>query len=190
LLKGTGKVPHRGGVRLKIGARPYEILKRWVAEGCQDSESSALSILEVSPERQKLAANHPVLQLQVHAHFKDEDVRDTTSLAVFSVNDEDAASVSPGGLVRFKHTAEATVLVRYLDQFASARLTWVKPDAKFTFKAPKPANYIDERVFARQRELQLLPAEVASDEVFLRRGGFDVIGGLPSPGEAPGVFFF
>ena len=107
-----------------------------------------------------------------------------TVLAVFSVNDAEAASVTPDGLVRFKHTAEAAVLVRYLDQFASARLTYVRTDPNFVFKAPQPANYIDQHVFARQRELQLLPAPVASDEVFLRRVYLDVIGALPTPEEA------
>ena len=34
------------------------------------------------------------------------------------------------------------------------------------------------------RELQLLPAPVVSDEVFLRRVYLDVIGALPTPEEA------
>src|SRR5213080_3942587 len=36
LLKGTGSVAHQGGVRLKAGESAYEILKRWVEEGCKD----------------------------------------------------------------------------------------------------------------------------------------------------------
>src|SRR5438876_7820919 len=32
LLKGTGKLPHRGGVRLKAADPAHQILKRWVAE--------------------------------------------------------------------------------------------------------------------------------------------------------------
>ena len=182
LLKGTGRMAHQGGVRLNPNEPAYRLLLRWVAEGCQDAGPSPVAVLEVRPDRRRLT--DPTQQLAVRAHFENGEVRDVTSLAVFSVNDAESASVSAGGLVRFDRTAEATVLVRYLDQFASSRLTFVKSDPKFVFASPKPANYIDEHVFARQRELQLLPAAVAPDEVFLRRVFLDVIGTLPTPEEA------
>jgi hypothetical protein len=43
---------------------------------------------------------------------------------------------------------------------------------------------VDELVFVKQKELQLTPAAVCSDEVFLRRVFLDVIGTLPTPEEA------
>ena len=184
LLKGTGRVLHQGGVVLHFDDPAYRILLRWVAEGCRDGGPATLVRLEVSPDRLRLPADNPTIQLKALAHFQDGEVRDVTELAVFSVNDTEAASVTPNGLVRFNHTAEVSILVRYLDRFATARLTDVRPDPKFVFTAPKPANYIDELVFARQRELQLLPAAVASDEVFLRRLYLDVIGSLPTTDEA------
>ena len=184
LLKGTGRLPHQGGVRLRPGGPAYRILRRWVAEGCRDPGPNPLARLEVSPGRRRLPASDPVQQLTVRAHFKSGTVRDVTALAVFSINDSEAASLSPDGRVRFEQTAEVAVLVRYLDHFASARLSWVRPDPSFAFRAPSPANFIDEHVFARQRELQLLPAPLASDEVFLRRVHLDVIGALPTPEEA------
>jgi hypothetical protein len=184
LLKATGRVPHQGGVLLKKDDPAYQILLRWVAEGCCDAGTAPLERLEVSPERRRLAGDATEQQLTVRAHFKSGEVRDVTRLAVFSLNDAEAASVTPTGLVRFKQTAEVSVLVRYLDRFTSARLTFVRPDSKFVFTAPKSTNYIDDLVFARQRELQLLPAPVASDEVFLRRVYLDVIGALPTADEA------
>jgi hypothetical protein len=184
LRKGSGRLPHQGGVRLRPDDLTYKILLRWVAEGCRDQGARPLARLEVLPSRRRLPAGTLTQQLTVRAHFKSGDVRDVTALAVFSVNDAEAASVNRAGLVRFTRTAEVSVLVRYLDHFASARLTSVRPDAKFVFHAPRPANFIDQHVFARQRELQLLPAPVASDEVFLRRVHLDVIGTLPTPEEA------
>ena len=184
LLKGTGRLPHQGGVVIRANDPAYRILLRWVAEGCRDAGPSPLDKLEVSPERRQLPSDDPVQQLAVRAHFKSGEVRDVTELAVFSINDSEAASVTRGGLVRFKQTAEVSILVRYLNYFTSARLTYVRTDPNFVFSAPKPANYVDEAVFARQRELQLLPAPVASDEVFLRRVYLDVIGALPTPEEA------
>jgi hypothetical protein len=188
LLKGSGRMPHQGGVLMQPGSPIYRILSGWVAEGCRDAGPSPLARLEVSPERLRVptpaVGDAPEQQLTVKAHFKRGEVRDVTPLAVFSTSDLESVSVTPGGLVRFRRCAEVSILVRYLDQFTSARLTWIRPDPKFVFTAPKPANYIDEHVFSRQRELQLLPSAVASDEVFLRRVYLDVIGGLPTPREA------
>ena len=87
-------------------------------------------------------------------------------------------------MVEFTHTAEASILVRYLDRITGVRLTYVRYDPHFTFTAPPVANYIDEHVFAKQRELQLTPAAVASDAVFLRRVHLDLIGTLPTVDEA------
>src|SRR6201987_1101808 len=36
LLKGSGRVPHQGGVRLRPGGEEYRILERWIAAGCRD----------------------------------------------------------------------------------------------------------------------------------------------------------
>src|ERR1700722_421108 len=142
LLKGTGRVPHQGGVVLKPGDPAYRVLLRWVAEGCRDAGPSPLARLEVTPERCRLSGDHPEQQLVVTAHFANGDQRDVTDLAVFTCNEAEAVSVSATGFVRFTQTAEVSVLVRYLDHFASTRLTYVRPDLKFVFSAPKPANYI------------------------------------------------
>ncbi len=184
LLKGTGRLQHQGGVVLKPGTPVYQVLLRWVAEGCRDAGPSPLARLEVSPQRSLLSGDSPTHQLTVRAHFQSGAVRDVTEFAVFSLNNTESASVTANGLVRFQQTADVSVLVRYLDQFATARLTYVRHDPQFVFHAPKPANGIDVHVFARQRALQLLPAPVASDEVFLRRVYLDVIGTLPTPEEA------
>src|SRR5258705_6493624 len=50
LLKGTGRVPHQGGVRFQHGDAAYQLLRRWVAEGCRDGGPPSIAKLEVSPE--------------------------------------------------------------------------------------------------------------------------------------------
>jgi hypothetical protein len=193
LLKGTGRVPHQGGVRFKAGDPAYQVLVRWVVEGCKDAGPSPLERLEVSPDQMRLATDAPTKQLAVRAHFKNGEIRDVTDLAVFSVNTAGAATVSAGGFVEFKRTGEASILVRYLDQIRSARLQYVHTDPKFVFTpvasttgaAKDPlANEIDRLVFAKQKELQLNPAPLASDAVFLRRVYLDTIGVLPTADEA------
>ena len=48
----------------------------------------------------------------------------------------------------------------------------------------KPANKIDELVFARLKALNIAPARLCSDGVFVRRVYLDVIGTLPTASEA------
>jgi Protein of unknown function (DUF1553)/Protein of unknown function (DUF1549) len=184
LLKATGSVAHQGGVRFKAGDPTYQVLVRWVAEGCRDAGPTPLVKLEVTPENVRLPSDGPTKQLTVRAHFKSGEVRDVTDLTVFSVNTAGAATVSAGGFVEFQRTGEASILVRYLDQIRSARLQYVRIDPKFVFKGPAPANEIDRHVFAKQKELQLNPAPLATDAVFLRRVYLDTIGVLPTADEA------
>jgi hypothetical protein len=186
LQKATGNVLHQGGVRLKAGDPAYEVLKRWVAEGARDEGPTHLEKLEVKPEVVRLPADKPNQQLKVLAHFYNGEVRDVTDLTVYSVNTAGAATVTPDGLVEFKRTGEATILVRYLDQIKSAQLQFVKVDPKFVFTPipHSPDSYIDKLVFAKQKELQLNPAPLATDEVFLRRVYLDTIGALPTADEA------
>jgi len=51
-------------------------------------------------------------------------------------------------------------------------------------REPAPNNRIDDLVFARLRQLNIQPAPLSSDAVFLRRAYLDVIGTLPSAQEA------
>jgi hypothetical protein len=103
---------------------------------------------------------------------------------VFTSNDQEAAKVTRNGLVQFQRTAEASLLVRYLDKIVGSHLTYVRHDPEFVPRSPQPANYVDEHIFARQRHLQIQPARLATDSVFLRRVYLDVIGTLPTAEEA------
>lgn len=183
LLKGSGRVSHGGGQLFGRDHAAYRIIAKWIAEGAQDDKPSALLKIELTPGTKRLDPANPSVQLTAKAHFADGTVRDVTALTVFTSGDS-AAKVTPEGLVSFARTGEASVLARYLTGITSARFTFVQPDAKFQFKAPAANNFIDTAVFAKQKELQLLPAAVCSDEVFLRRVYLDTIGSLPTPEEA------
>ncbi|MGN6644655.1 MAG: DUF1549 domain-containing protein, partial [Verrucomicrobiota bacterium] len=55
------------------------------------------------------------------------------------------------------------------------------------FESPAPLtpqNRIDELVFAQLKRLEIKPAQLCSDAVFVRRVYLDVIGTLPSAAEA------
>ena len=89
--------------------------------------------------------------------------------------------------IRIPHdeiTIDDNALYRHKDLSELRDLNEETPAEIRAFRGPEPANFVDEFVFAKQREMQLIPAAVAPDEVFLRRVYLDVIGVLPSPAEA------
>jgi hypothetical protein len=184
LEKATGKIGHVGGRRLNEQQPAYQVLRDWIAEGCPiQNEPPRLQRLTVSPPSARLHDPHDQQQLLVMAVFDDGWVRDVTDLAVFSTANKQHVTVSPDGLVKFRQTSEAAVLVRYLDKIEAVRLSFVDRDESFRAVAPAEANYVDRYVFAKHRELQLQPAQVADDATFLRRVYLDLIGSIPNPEE-------
>ncbi len=192
LQKGLARIGHKGGVRFGTTDSTYQVLRTWIAQGCPPSvstgktgaETRQLALLEILPTRRRLAASHPRQQLSARAHFRDGTTRDVSHLAVFTSSDTAAATVTPDGFVEFRSTAATTIQDRYLDQIVGAELTYVDRDPEFVFASPPAANFIDTHVFARQRDLQLLPAQMATDAIFLRRVYLDAIGTLPTAEEA------
>src|SRR5437867_641522 len=150
LLKPLAAVPHAGGRRLELSGRLYELLRDWIAAGMPDDppDRSNLLRIEVLPPRRELRGEADRLQLAALAHFSDGQVRDVTDLAVFSSSDERVAEVSESGLVQRKGVGDAAILVRYLDQMATAQVTFL-PDLDPTWPVPAPHNFIDELIFAK-----------------------------------------
>ena len=185
LKKGMALVPHQGGRRFRNIDPEYQIIRAWIEAGCRQSKTPRKLVrLEVLPASRRLAESHPRQQLVARAHFSDGTVRDVTDQAVFTSSNEEAAPIGREGMVEFRHTSEVSFLVRYLDRISGVRLGWLQRDPEFAYRSPPVANAVDQHVFAKQRELQLLPTEVAGDEVFLRRVYLDVTGSLPTPDEA------
>ena len=206
LKKGLAEVPHQGGARFKQTSAEYQILRAWIDEGCRPSVVPTATApkpapngnkaaviapaapkvvrLEVFPESRRLAESHPTQQLTARAIFDNGTSRDVTDLVVFSTNEKEAADVSRDGLVTFHQTSDVVFLVRYLDRITGVRLSYLKRDSEFVFPIVTENNAVDRHVFAKQRELQLKPAETARDEVFLRRVYLDVIGSLPTAEES------
>ena len=185
LLKPTARLPHQGGRQLRKTDEAYQVLRRWIESSHPlASEPRQLDRLEVIPSSVQLHDSAPEQQLVVRAHFSNGSTQDVTGLAVFTTADNAAAMVSPEGRVSFSNTAEAAILVRYLGLIETTRLTYIRSADKFSFTSPPEKNFVDKHVFARQRELQLNPAPLASDAVFLRRVYLDSIGAIPTPEEA------
>ena len=179
LMKASGRMRHQGGGASWADAIPH--IRFWPAglpRGLRHDLPARRSSVSKCFRETDASFRERSSNCRPAAHFKDGSVHDVTA-QLFGLHlqpdPEPRPHVTTNGMVRFSKTAEASILVRYLDQITSVRLTYVEPDPQFAFKGPPPASYIDEHVFAKQRELQLSPAPVADDDAFSVRPG------LPRP---------
>ncbi len=184
LAKATMTTAHEGGQRFAPTSSEAALLRRWIAAGApNDPPSLPRPVqLHVTPTSAILSDPTAQVQLRVQARFSDGRERDVTALACFE----------PSGLaVRIDATAtvhrvdygETSILVRYLDQQAVVRLAFIPQRVDYVWKEVPEVNFIDRHVFARLRALRLYPADVCSDEEFIRRSTLDTIGLLPTPKE-------
>jgi hypothetical protein len=183
LNKPLMKLPHGGGLKLTKHDPAYTILRQWIAEACQpDADDAARCVrIEVSPRSGRLLKfPHTQQQLAVLAHFADGTIRDVTQLACYSSSDPAIADVSAGGLVTGSERGEAAIIVRYLEHIESRFMTFVRDIPGYQWPSPPAANYVDELVDTKLKQLQYLPSGLASDDEFLRRVFLDTIGQLPT----------
>src|SRR5262249_32141920 len=170
LQKALLRTPHQGGRRFQADAPAYRAFRDWIAEGCRLAPSApGLKDIQVSPARRYLHSTSPKQQLMVLGRFDDHSVRDVTDLAVFSSSNEADATVTTGGLVEFRRTAETVILARYLERIVTAPLAYVRTDPNFVAAASAAGGEIDKHVFEKHRRLQLRATGGADDSVFLRR---------------------
>ncbi len=176
-------VPHRGGLKLKTGDFAYDVLRQWIAEGgnVDVADGKRCVRLELLPASGRvLTAPYLSQQIVALAHFENGVVRDVTRLTKFSSSDEQIASVSGDGLLEGHRRGQVAVMARYLDQLVSSQFTLTKRIEGYKWPDPPAANYIDDLVYEKLRQLQYEPSGLCSDNEFVRRIYLDVIGELPS----------
>lgn len=144
--------------------------------------ASAVERLEIFPAERVLHAPNHTQQLAVIAHFSDGTQRDVTHLTQFTSTHGETASVSRTGRVRFHQSGDVAILCRYTIM-ASARLTFVEEKPGFDWPKPEEKNLIDHLVFAKLKQMRIVPADLCTDEVFVRRAYLDACGILPTPAE-------
>jgi hypothetical protein len=185
VLKPTGQVPHEGGKRFAADTAYADTLRRWIAEGAASDLSQApkLAGLEVYPKFRTFQQPGQRQQLLVTARFSDGSRRDVTADARFSSNNETTAAVDERGLVTMPGKGEAALMVRYGSHLAVSTCVVLQHDPAFAWANPPAANYIDRLVFAKLRQMEILPADLTTDEEFLRRVSYDLTGLPPTAAE-------
>ena len=186
LRKPSTAIAHRGGLKLPKDSHEYRILRQWISEGClldEPSTASCNGILLKHDRPSTLRWPKPSTKIKGTARFADGTTRDVTHLAQFTSSDEAIATVRPDGTVTGVRRGVAAVMVRYLEHVEARAFTFVKPIAGFKWTNPPTANYIDNHVHAKLRELQFQPTGLSPVNVFVRRVHLDVLGRVPTPAE-------
>lgn len=194
LLKPSGKVEHKGGVRIPEDSTDFELLSQWIAGGAPGPrpEDAKLLSVDVHPKAVELSSGQSD-QLVVLAKYSDGRVEDVTRWAKFTSSDESIALVNESGLVQVIGPGEGAISVWFSSRLDSARLRvafnndpstrpslqviqerlGIRPDAS--------KDSIDHLVAIQLAALGLMPSNRCSDAEFLRRSSLDATGTLPTP---------
>jgi hypothetical protein len=188
LQKGSGQVPHGGGVRLPVDSEAYQIVKNWISAGMPRASTSdpVFERLRLVAPAEALARGQ-ALKMQALAEYSDGSVRDVTATSFFQSSEPTVVAVVEGGMVRAGELpGDATIMARYRGQIA----TWNTVIPRSQYIAPTEfaglprRNFIDVLVWQKLARLNILPSELISDERFMRRVSLDLIGRLPTAEEA------
>ena len=197
LLKPSGRVAHKGGMKLPEDSHNYRVLLEWIlqggdgpsrteelASGEKERMPPTLERVVVSPNR-ILTKKGQSQQLVVQAFYSNGRIEDVTHWAKFTATDESVAMVNEDGKVTVVGPGEGAVSVWFASRIMMARVTVpfeqsVPPSAYDAFGV---ANSIDQAVLDQLVQLNLAPSERCTDREFIRRAFLDTIGKLPSPEE-------
>jgi hypothetical protein len=186
LLKATNAIAHEGNRRFGTDAPEYATLRAWIDAGTPrdvDATTPKLVKLDVTPSQQVLVEPADRVQIKAIATFSDGSTRDVSRLAVYEQS-QPLAEISLDGKVVRQKLGETAVVVRFLQLQKVVRLAFVPGRPDFVWGNPAASNLIDEHVFAKLKTLRMNPSAVAGDEVFVRRAYLDLLGLLPTAGEA------
>ena len=183
LKKPLMRLGHVGGKKLAPADAAYEVLRRWIAEGAQTADKGAPECtgIRVHPSGARvLKAPWLGQQVSVVATFADGSTRDFTAIATYETSHKDVVSVDPRGRASGLKAGQAAVSVRYLSHLESVHFTVVEDVPGFRWPDPPAANFVDELVHRKLRQLQVPPSGLCDDGAFLRRIHLDLTGLLPS----------
>lgn len=179
LLKASGGVPHRGGIRIQKSSAEYQVLRDWIDQGATYDGNSApqLQTINVTPSRGIVLPNQKQ-QLTATAVYSDGSSRDVTQLALFEANDKSMAEVSEHGLVTANNLpGKVAIMVRF--QGKAAVFNAAIPQGSPIEQLPTANNFVDDAVFANLKELGIPPSRLSDDATFARRVALDITGKLP-----------
>ena len=184
LRKPAFQVKHGGGKLIREGSDDYNAMLGWLRAGAPRDEKTdrRMTALRILPEDSLLYGKQATRRLLVTARFSDGSEADVTHLVRFSSNDDSIAAVSQTGLVTAGRGGETAIMVRAPGVVAAAKVGVVTSTRAVT--PLEQYNFIDKHVGDKLRRLRIPASAPATDEEFLRRAYLDIIGLIPTAGEA------
>jgi hypothetical protein len=185
LLKPTGQVEHGGGLRFGKDSWQYRLLYDWIVSGASWKKGSGeVAAIAVTPPEYRFEGSGESRRLAVRARFADGTEEDISRFCDFRTNDDSVAEVNTSGEVKALRAGDTSIVVSYRGNVLAVRvMVPMAAPPGFQYPTVAAANYIDREVFAKLRNLNLVPSDLSSDAEFLRRVTIDTIGSLPSPDE-------
>jgi Protein of unknown function (DUF1553)/Protein of unknown function (DUF1549) len=167
----------------KPGEPYYEMLRDWIAQGTQfDLESSSrVTSIEIEPKNPIVPRAGMTQQMTVIANYSDGSRRDVTKEAFVESGNIEVISAAPGGMLTMLRRGEAPVLVRYEGSYAATTLIVMNDRTGFAWTNPPKYNFIDELIYEKLERVKIVPADLCSDDEFVRRVYLDITGLPPSP---------
>jgi hypothetical protein len=181
LLKAIGAIPHVGGVRTTIDSRYYSIVRDWITQGGGlDLDTQKATSIEIFPKNPIIPRAGMKQQISVLATYPDGSIRDVTREAFIESGNIEVIDADERGVLTLLRRGEGPVLVRYDGNYAATTLTVMGDRAGFKWEKPKTQNYIDDLVYDKLERVKILPADICSDEDFVRRIYIDITGLPPT----------
>ena len=186
LTKSSGAVPHTGGKLFDTDHPFYATLLEWIQDGAQfDPADISLPVkIEVDPKEFVLEGQNKTIPLTVKATYSDGTDRDVSTLSAYTTSNDTSVGIDPAtGIAVSKKRGEAFLMARF-HTFTEGAQAIVIPD-KLKYERPQITafNYIDTHVHEKLNKLRIIPSEICTDEVFLRRVTLDITGLLPTEEE-------
>jgi hypothetical protein len=186
LLKPTGALAHKGGVRFEVDSPDYRLMLDWLAAGTPPptADDPRLERLEILPAGVTLKPGD-AQQLLVRAHYTDGHAADVTRWVKFSSSDESVAPVDAQGHVKVVAAGQCVVSAWFASRIVVATISvpFLKPLPADAIATAPRRNFIDELSLAKLKRLNLPPSPRATDGQFIRRAMLDTIGVLPTADE-------
>lgn len=182
LLKPTSEVPHKGGQVIVPESRDYKLIHQWISEGVVSDvgKTQRVEKLEVFPDSAELSMPGIKQQLIVIAHYPDGTTRDVTREAKFTSSVNEVAKVTDNGVVTAERRGETAILTRYEGAYSTNGIIVMGDRSGYEWVETPEYNYIDTHVHKKLKRLKILPAELCTDEEFVRRLYFDMTGLPPT----------
>ncbi len=187
LLKPSGAIPHKGGLRFQVDSREYRVLAEWIAAGqpAPTPKDPRIERLEIVPADLVLKKGD-AQQVLILAHFSDGRTEDVTSWAKFTSTNQTVCQVDDIGKVKITGNGEGSISAWYLSKtvLGTVQVPYETHLAADTFAKADRHNMIDDLVLAKLERLNIPPSPLCSDADYLRRASLDTIGLLPTTDQA------